>query len=267
MPDATWTKGHIKDLYPWRGTQPHAGDKVFESVATKILRGEIGAGKTIDSELDLAIEFGVSKLVVREALHRLSAAQLLVVRRGERAKVVSPWESCSLEVIALVYRHVNDIGTRDDVLQSVLEKQYTQGLSMVEVLSRRGAVSARARLFEETNAAAPSVTTPAKLAELEKQFWTAAADATGNRILEAEVRFWYEALEERPQMPPLGSVAERARFYVELARLIAEGKNAVAFYMEALAPTMRAVHTMKNGAPKTRAAAKTKAAKKKKNGR
>lgn len=57
-------------------------ERIAERISELIESGRLGPGMRLPSERELARLFGVSRLVVREAAHRLEARGLLVVRRG-----------------------------------------------------------------------------------------------------------------------------------------------------------------------------------------
>ncbi len=59
------------------------GDQVFEQMKQMIADGEWRPGDKLPSEMDLADQFGISRVTVRQALQRLSALQLVETRLGE----------------------------------------------------------------------------------------------------------------------------------------------------------------------------------------
>jgi GntR family transcriptional regulator, transcriptional repressor for pyruvate dehydrogenase complex len=65
-------------------------EQIARRIAGMIERGELGPGTRLPSERDLARIFGVSRLAVREAAHRLEARQLVVIRRGAGSFVTAP---------------------------------------------------------------------------------------------------------------------------------------------------------------------------------
>jgi GntR family transcriptional repressor for pyruvate dehydrogenase complex len=73
-------------LEPFQDGRPAAGESLPEQVARRIEAvigaGSITPGTRLPSERELAQIFGVSRLSVREAVHRLEALDLVVVRRG-----------------------------------------------------------------------------------------------------------------------------------------------------------------------------------------
>ncbi len=58
------------------------GDQVYEALAAQIAAGRYPVGSRLPSELDLAKQFGVSRPVLRQALGRLRAENLVTARQG-----------------------------------------------------------------------------------------------------------------------------------------------------------------------------------------
>jgi GntR family transcriptional repressor for pyruvate dehydrogenase complex len=69
-----------------RSGQPKKAERVYEHIALQvehaILQRRLRRGDKLSSERDLAVEFGVSRVVVREALRTLQVKGLLEVRKG-----------------------------------------------------------------------------------------------------------------------------------------------------------------------------------------
>ncbi len=223
----------------------HLADTVYRELATEIVRGSVLPGSALPAERVLSERFGVSKLLVRTAIHRLEEAGLVEVRQGGATRVLDPRESASLRVIELFYQLAPTGGAARDLANEVLEKQFTQGMSLVEVYARRASSAdgkALVALVEDATAARKD---EHALHELETRFWTAVAHGGGNRILSAEVRWWYLELEARPALPKEPPVLQRYAFYRELARRLHEGDGALAFYVGALTPGMKALFDSK----------------------
>jgi len=62
--------------------QPRLAQAVVERLAGRIRRGEFKAGDKLPSEFEIVRAFGVSRAVVREAMSRLQAAELVETRHG-----------------------------------------------------------------------------------------------------------------------------------------------------------------------------------------
>lgn len=224
----------------------HLADGVFETLAGEILRGEIAAASALPAERVLSERFGVSKLLVRQAVHRLAEAGLVDVRQGGATRVRDPNDAVDLRVIELYYRLAPE--RAHDVARDVLEKQFTQGLSLVEVFARRASPRARGALVKLVEGARAARRDEAKMRALEERCWRHVADECGNRILRAEVRWWYTALAARPDLPKPPPPEQRWAFYAELARRLETGDDAIAYYLAALTPGIAALFPRKKAA-------------------
>jgi len=58
-------------------------DEVLEQIKDNIISGEWPPGTKIPGEMDLAEMFGVSRVSIRQAIHRLVGMGVLTIRRGE----------------------------------------------------------------------------------------------------------------------------------------------------------------------------------------
>jgi GntR family transcriptional repressor for pyruvate dehydrogenase complex len=74
-------------------------ESVAEELLDRILRGEVGPDEALPSEVQIAQEFGTSRLTVREALRTLQARHIVQVRRGLGTYVNPPESWTDLEAI------------------------------------------------------------------------------------------------------------------------------------------------------------------------
>ena len=219
-----------------------ASDAVFDQLAGAILRGDLPASSSLPPERVFAERYGVSRIIVRQAVHRLADMGLVRVRQGGATTVLDPEAATDLRVLALLYRLApgeSSLVDRNDMI----EKQYLQGLSMVSVAARRASDEARRRIARLVEAYAHGDQKHAPVEELEEQFWRALARAGGNRIFVIEVAWWYEVLRERPLPKSVASLARKTRvaFYVELARRLVARERPVEFYLEVMGPILEAM--------------------------
>lgn len=234
----------------------YLSDAVFAAVGAEILRGVYPPGAPVPAERLLSARFGVSKLLVRQALHRLAEAGLVEVRQGGATRVADVSLLGGLQAIELFYRLAPDADLTRGFARDVLEKQYTQGLSLVALFALRASEADRDGLV--ALAAAPC-RTEAQLSDYEERLWTHVGAAVNNRIFAAELRWWYRSLDARPAMASPPSVAARVAFYRGLARRLSvpdDGGAAIAFYQAALVERIRALAPRKGapGAPSRRRA-------------
>jgi GntR family transcriptional repressor for pyruvate dehydrogenase complex len=65
-------------------------DQVAEGLIAQIGRMGLNVGDEIPPESEIAQEFGVNRLVVREAIRTLAAREILVSSQGRPARVSTP---------------------------------------------------------------------------------------------------------------------------------------------------------------------------------
>lgn len=226
-----------------RASRAHSADVVFDALAAAILRGELPADAPLPSERVVGERFGVSRIIVRQAVHRLAELGLVRVSQGGATIVLDPEQATDLRLIALYYKLAPEDRPGGPSAADMIEKQYLQGLSIVSVASRRAAPAALVRVARLVAAYADGAERTRPVAELEERFWRALAKAGGNRIFVMEVAWWYEVLADRPLAPKVASLSRRRRvaFYVELARRLVERDQPVAYYAAVMTPILDAL--------------------------
>jgi len=234
----------------------HVADDVFDQLAGSILRGDLAPGSAAPSESTLASELGVSRMIARQAVHRLAEIGLVRVKQGGATIVMDPAASTDLRVLELFYRLAPEAaGTAIDP-RDVIEKQLLQGHCLVDVAERRASDEDLARVRAIAGELAERRADEAAYAAFEERFWRAVAHAGRSRIFMMEVEWWYRALARRPRVTQLvpSALSARVAFYVELARRLAARDGAARFYFDAMAPTLRALHPRKDEATAKRRA-------------
>jgi len=97
------------DRSSWRGSQGvdpsrNSGDAIASALAERVLSGELAAGDRLPSERRLALEFGASRPMVREALRSLIERGLIEVEPGRGAFVRSDTGPRRFQPLDLEYR-------------------------------------------------------------------------------------------------------------------------------------------------------------------
>ena len=225
-----------------RVPRAHAADDVFEQLAAAILRGEVEVGSPLPPERVLAERFGVSRIVVRQAVHRLAELGLVQVRQGGASLVRDPDEACDVRVLALFYRFAPTTSRRARDVADMIEKQYLQGLSIVEVAARHASDRDLRAILEMVEATMANPADLARFADFERRFWCALASAAKNRVFRMEVAWWYQALADRPVPRAVAKAAPAARiaFYHDLTRRLVEGDAPTEFYLTVVRPILDA---------------------------
>jgi DNA-binding FadR family transcriptional regulator len=215
---------------------------VFEQLAAAILRAEISPGETLPPERVLAEQFDVSRLIVRQALHRLEEMRLVRVKQGGSSIALDPALANDIRLIGLYYRLDLSPAEQIEAGRDMLEKQFMQGLSLIEVANRRASEEERAEIQKLARDFDETTETDQGFLEFEERFWRAVGLAGKNRIFMREVSWWYETLPAFPPPPtqpaPLGV---RIAFYRELARRLVERASPGSYYLAVVTPILDAL--------------------------
>jgi GntR family transcriptional regulator, transcriptional repressor for pyruvate dehydrogenase complex len=230
----------VDELSP--APRPHVSDHVFAELARAILQGAFTPGSALPSERLLVERFKVSRNIARQALHRLAEMGLVQVRQGGATVVLDPHEATDLRVLALFYRLTGQSRPALDTAD-MIEKQYLQGLSIVEAASRRASPAALDEIARELDSIASDAARLADFALVEEQFWRALAVAAENRIFRMEVAWWYDTLPDRPVPPEVASADPLVRlgFYRELVRRLVSREHPTEYYLGTTRPLLDAV--------------------------
>lgn len=230
----------VEDLSP--APRAHVSDHVFAELARAILQGSFTPGSALPSERLLVERFHVSRNIARQALHRLAEMGLVQVRQGGATVVLDPHEATDLRVLALFYRLTGQGRPARDTAD-MIEKQYLQGLSIVEAASRRATPEALAEIARDLDVAAGDAARLSRFAAIEESFWRALASAAENRIFRMEVAWWYDTLPDRPVPPEVESALPLVRlaFYRELVRRLASREQPTEYYLATTRPLLDAV--------------------------
>src|SRR5438105_12895411 len=106
----------------------HAADAVFDQLAVAIIEGSLPPGTSLPPERELSERFGVSRLIVRQAVHRLADVGLVRVRQGGPTHVVHPNDARDIRVVELLYRLGRNT-PRD--IRELIERQFLHGHSLL----------------------------------------------------------------------------------------------------------------------------------------
>ena len=196
-------------------------EDVFDQLLGEVVDGELAAGDSLPSERRLAEVLGVSRPAVREALQRLSQAQLVEVRHGGSTTVRDFKKFGGLDLLPRLL-------VRDGELDP------TVGLSILH--ARQSIAPAVAAHAAETAGAAAAETLRAAVTELEQAtdsesrqhaalvFWDAVVDAADSivfRLLFNSLRLAYE-----PTIAALGPVMDAEVDNIDGYRVLADAITA-----------------------------------------
>ncbi len=220
----------------------HAADEIFDQLASAILRGEIATGDVLPPERVLGERFGVSRVIARQAVHRLAETGLVRVKQGGATVVLAPKDARDIRVIELFFR----LGphTRRDV-RDINERQLLQGFVLLQLASQSATPAERQEIASIADAYLEAGATESALLAFEKRFWMAIAEAGKNRIYVFETSWWFRLLEEHPRAhhETFGPPAARALFLRELTRRLVSGEDAARFYLDIVTQVLTSFQT------------------------
>lgn len=207
--------------------RPHLHEEVFRRLAARILNGELAVGSALPAERLLADHFGVSRLLVRQAVHRLAEIGLCRVRQGGATIVEDPALAAhpTVGVLAL------ELGTaRVTSRKELFERQVLGAIPLLLLaeprLSARDAGELRSAIDQHERS-------PEDLAAFEERFWVMIADIGGNSFYRRDTRFWFGVVRANPDLrhPTFGAPATRIAFYRALVDALEQKAGAPEKYL------------------------------------
>lgn len=212
-------------------------DHVFESLARAILTGDLKPGEPLTTQRDLAKQFNVSALVVRQAIHRLEDLGLVRVRQGSTTIVLDPNESTDIRLIQLRIE-LSEPGAK--LATAALENQVMFMLPLIALAERRITDEELAVLRYITNSLPEDASTQDVL-RVRMEFWRQIAKATHNPLFQQMVRWWASLANDlerrgREMRPPPNRT--QIEFYKRLTDALAARSGAVQVWLESMKPVL-----------------------------
>jgi DNA-binding FadR family transcriptional regulator len=202
-----------------------------------LVLGEIAPGSALPSERVLAERFGVSRTVLRQAVHKLEECGLVAVRQGGATVALDAALSTDYRVLELRYR----LGPKDGVERRELaERRILQGHALVYLAERRADPAAVVALLAQVESYLAEGAPDDGLSAFERTVWEGLASLAENRLYRAEVAWWFRVAghgTERPEGRLLSPMA-RASFYRELFRRLRDRDHAARFFMDMMGPLL-----------------------------
>ena len=202
---------------------PSVSRQVFEHLVQAILSGTIAPESILSSERILAEKFNVSRLMVRQAIHRLAELGLVKVRQGGATLVLNPAHCDHPEVAMLALRYGPD---GDKQFKALRERQILGSLGMLLLAAR----NVQAQDLQELEGIIKGHMDDPR--NLNEKFWIKIADVTGNSFYQRDTRYWFRIaredirVAERAHLP----LSSRVDIYRQLLAALQEGTYAVSQY-------------------------------------
>lgn len=214
----------------------HAADAVLQALFTDIHERRLAAGDALPSERELAARHGVSRITVRQAVHKLKDAGLVAVHQGGATRVlaVRPGDP---RLLPLLYRFGHLLRHDPRLAAELQEAQSLYALGLIEAAAQHASAAQRAALVALVEAV-PETPDAAQARELDATFWPRLAEIGGNRIQQMEVAMWAEWNDAGA---PLGTTPQVLRWFcLTLARQLRAGQDPIPFYLASVRSTSAA---------------------------
>lgn len=202
-------------------------DQISHTLARSILEGELKPGEVLPPQRDLAAQFNVSPLILRQAIHRLEDLGLVKVKQGSTTIVLDPAEAADLRVLEL-QMELSTPSSRH--LGWLLEAQTATALGLLALAEQRISEDEVAELEQLVERA--DATSATALRKFRVDYWNLIAKATRNPLLRQSVRWWTNVLGKLERSEHFQGVKDPLfpRLYEQLNRCLGEGEGSVALY-------------------------------------
>jgi DNA-binding FadR family transcriptional regulator len=212
-------------------TRQRVADHVFESLVKAILNGELKPGAAVPTQRDLARQFGVSALVVRQAIHRLEDLGLVRVRQGSTTIVLDPAEATDIRLIQL-QMELADPGPA--ISAAAFENQVLFLLPML-VLAERRITEKEIAVLQYLIDSLPESPSVEDGRRFRGEFWRQVSKSTRNPLFQQQVRWWQTLSAELERRGQAQRAPTQRRvevpFYRAIVAALTEGKGVVATYL------------------------------------
>lgn len=198
--------------------RPSVADHVFEALALAILEGRYEAGSAFPPERVIAEEFDCSRIVARQAIHRLADLQVLKVRQGAGTLVLGA-ASADIRLLEVLMRLQDRLGGYKAELD---EHELLYGVGPLTVCAVRASDTDRAELLRI------AVEEPDDT--MGETFWRLIVDSGRNRIYQMEV-LWWTRINNDSGVEDIIPVATRRLFYKALAEKLVAREDPVPLYL------------------------------------
>lgn len=188
QPDEPPNEGRGRgNFHPTPALRSRVADRVFDELLRAILSGELKPGQPVPTQRLLSTQFGVSPLIVRQAIHRLEELELVRVRQGSTTVVLDPNEASDVRLIQLQM----EVAKPGDALSLAgVENRVLMSLPLLTLAERRindEELAMLDALVDGLEAGGSS----AEPIEFQGKYWAVIAMATRNPLLRHQVRWWF----------------------------------------------------------------------------
>jgi GntR family transcriptional repressor for pyruvate dehydrogenase complex len=213
----------------------YASDRVFRNLAFAILSRQVAPGSPLPPEIELSQWFGVSRILVREAIHRLKTYNLVRVRQGAATIVLDPDLSTELGVYQLEVELLEP--TLED-LRAITEHRIYGAAASLDLAEQRMSaeeLDILEHLVDDHLTLLPAQQ-QADWLVFQRAYWIAIATGTRNRVCLRDTLWFFDLLGRDPRF--LGAVrrasTESVQCYKRLLTAQRTRNGSAAEYLAAL---------------------------------
>lgn len=215
-----------------------ASERVFEGIAREILSGEQAPGVALPTQRELATRFGVSMLVVRQAIHSLEDLKLVRVRQGGATIVLDPNEATDIRLVDLRVQ-LAPSGQRFGIDTTEMRMLF---LFQMLILAERRVTPKHIGVLYYLVDTLPKEPTLEQTRHFRIEFWQQIADATRNPVILQQMRWWRararEAIRDGHSFGLFPQQAVNVSFHRALTEALEARSGAAALYMSSIAPML-----------------------------
>jgi DNA-binding FadR family transcriptional regulator len=211
-----------------RAPRLRIADRVFETLLRAILQGELRPGEPVPTQRELSTQFGVSPLVVRQAIHRLEELELVRVRQGSATMVLDPTKATDVRLIQL---QLEVARPGDAIALAAMENRALSTLPLLALAERRITAAELQRLEQRVDAYDEAASAEERSAFL-ADFWELIAAATRNPLLQHQVRWWFRVSREIGANRTMQSARLPQSLFRDLVECLRQRKGSVQLWLE-----------------------------------
>ena len=210
-----------------RAPRLRIADRVFETLLRAILQGELRPGEAVPTQRELSTQFGVSPLVVRQAIHRLEELELVRVRQGSTTVVLDPSKATDVRLIQL---QLEVARPGDAIALAAVENRALSALPLLVLAERRITEPELQRLEHRVDAYTDNPTREEQSLFM-ADFWEMIAGATRNPLLQHQVRWWFRVSSELGANRSMRTAILPRSFFRELIQALRKRTGAVHLWL------------------------------------
>ena len=200
---------------------------MFETLLRAILHGELRPGEAVPTQRQLSTQFGVSPLVVRQAIHRLEELELVRVRQGSATIVLDPAKATDVRLIQL---QLEVARPGDAIALAAMENRVLSVLPLLALAERRITPTELQRIERRVEQLGEQPTAEERVAFM-ADFWEMVALATRNPLLQHQVRWWFRVSRELGTNRLRTAQLPKA-FFLEIVQRLRDRSGAVQLWLE-----------------------------------